>query len=131
MVPLCANSEIKEEAQSRTHVAWSCLRCLGTRSITVTLGLDGEAGYRTLDRALITGITSQDGSYLAELFLSKGYEVHAIIIRRVSTFNTGHINHLCQDPHINGVRLLLHYGDMVDFIGSRRRKPIISLGNAM
>ena len=64
-------------------------------------------------KALITGITGQDGSYLAELLLAKGYEVHGII-RRASTFNTGRIDHLYRDPHINGVRLFLHYGDMAD-----------------
>ncbi len=63
--------------------------------------------------ALITGITGQDGSYLAELLLSKGYEVHGII-RRASTFNTSRIDHLYQDPHINGVKLFLHYGDISD-----------------
>src|SRR5881409_1601377 len=63
--------------------------------------------------ALITGITGQDGSYLAELLLEKGYEVHGII-RRASTFNTGRIDHLYKDPHINGVRLFLHYGDIAD-----------------
>lgn len=64
-------------------------------------------------KALITGITGQDGSYLAELLLEKGYEVHGII-RRSSTFNTQRIDHLYQDPHVNGVRLFLHYGDMTD-----------------
>jgi GDPmannose 4,6-dehydratase len=64
-------------------------------------------------KALITGITGQDGSYLAELLLSKGYEVHGII-RRASTFNTGRIDHLYKDPHINGVHLFLHYGDISD-----------------
>jgi len=62
-------------------------------------------------KALITGITGQDGSYLAELLLSKGYEVHGII-RRASTFNTSRINHLYQDPHEPGTRLFLHYGDL-------------------
>src|SRR5258708_38043820 len=66
-----------------------------------------------MKKALITGITGQDGSYLAELLLSKGYEVHGII-RRASTFNTGRIDHLYQDPHINGVKLFLHYGDIAD-----------------
>lgn len=66
-----------------------------------------------MKKALITGITGQDGSYLAELLLSKGYEVHGII-RRASTFNTGRIDHLYKDPHINGVRLFLHYGDIAD-----------------
>ncbi len=64
-------------------------------------------------KALITGITGQDGSYLAELLLSKGYEVHGII-RRASTFNTGRIDHLYRDPHVNGVKLFLHYGDLSD-----------------
>ena len=66
-----------------------------------------------MKRALITGITGQDGSYLAEFLLAKGYEVHGII-RRASTFNTGRIDHLYKDPHINGVRLFLHYGDIAD-----------------
>ena len=64
-------------------------------------------------KALITGITGQDGSYLAELLLEKGYEIHGIV-RRSSTFNTQRIDHLYQDPHVNGVRLFLHYGDMTD-----------------
>ncbi len=63
--------------------------------------------------ALITGITGQDGSYLAELLLAKGYEVHGII-RRASTFNTSRIDHLYKDPHVNGVNLFLHYGDLAD-----------------
>ncbi|MCC7261002.1 MAG: GDP-mannose 4,6-dehydratase [Candidatus Latescibacteria bacterium] len=66
-----------------------------------------------MKKALITGITGQDGSYLAELLLAKGYEVHGII-RRSSTFNTSRIDHLYQDPHINGVHLFLHYGDIAD-----------------
>jgi GDPmannose 4,6-dehydratase len=66
-----------------------------------------------MKKALITGITGQDGSYLAELLLEKGYEVHGII-RRSSSFNTGRIDHLYQDPHINGVKLFLHYGDISD-----------------
>eukprot|EP01038_Epipyxis_sp_PR26KG_P014573 gene14573-19568_t len=64
-------------------------------------------------RALLTGITGQDGSYLAELLLSKGYEVHGII-RRSSTFNTSRIDHLYRDRHETGVRLFLHYGDLSD-----------------
>ena len=66
-----------------------------------------------MKRALITGITGQDGSYLAELLLAKGYEVHGVI-RRSSSFNTGRIDHLYQDPHAEGVRLKLHYGDLND-----------------
>jgi GDPmannose 4,6-dehydratase len=67
-------------------------------------------------KALITGITGQDGSYLAELLLAKGYEVHGLI-RRASTFNTHRIDHLYVDPHVKGARLFLHYGDLTD--GSR------------
>jgi len=63
--------------------------------------------------ALITGITGQDGSYLAEFLLEKGYEVHGII-RRSSSFNTGRINHLYKDPHDRDIRLFLHYGDLSD-----------------
>ncbi|TIU94835.1 MAG: GDP-mannose 4,6-dehydratase, partial [Mesorhizobium sp.] len=63
--------------------------------------------------ALITGITGQDGAYLAELLLAKGYDVHGIK-RRSSSFNTGRIDNLYQDPHENDVRLSLHYGDMTD-----------------
>lgn len=66
-----------------------------------------------MKKALITGITGQDGSYLAELLLEKGYEVHGII-RRASTFNTKRIDHLYQDPHEENVRLFLHYGDLTD-----------------
>lgn len=67
----------------------------------------------TPPRALITGITGQDGSYLAELLLAKGYEVHGLI-RRASTFNTSRIDHLYQDPHEPDARLFLHYGDLTD-----------------
>src|SRR5437764_1762718 len=65
--------------------------------------------------ALITGITGQDGSYLAELLLGKGYEVHGII-RRSSTFNTERLDDIYQDPHVAGRRLLLHYGDLTDSV---------------
>ena len=64
-------------------------------------------------RALITGITGQDGSYLAELLLSKGYEVHGLI-RRASTFNTGRLDHIYSDPHLSKTALKLHYGDLSD-----------------
>ncbi|MDH7974530.1 GDP-mannose 4,6-dehydratase, partial [Sphingomonas sp. AR_OL41] len=63
--------------------------------------------------ALITGITGQDGAYLAELLLAKGYMVHGIK-RRSSSFNTGRIDHLYEDPHEKGVKLKLHHGDMTD-----------------
>ncbi|MCX5811904.1 MAG: GDP-mannose 4,6-dehydratase [Proteobacteria bacterium] len=66
-----------------------------------------------MKKALITGITGQDGSYLAEFLLSKGYEVHGLI-RRASTFNTGRIDHIYTDPHIAGTKLFLHYGDLSD-----------------
>ncbi|MBD5781472.1 GDP-mannose 4,6-dehydratase [Pelagicoccus sp. NFK12] len=68
-----------------------------------------------MKKALITGITGQDGSYLAELLLEKGYEVHGVI-RRASTFNTSRIDHLYQDRHVNGVKLFLHYGDLADSV---------------
>ena len=72
-----------------------------------------------MKKALITGITGQDGSYLADLLLAKGYEVHGII-RRASTFNTARIDHLYQDPHVHGSRLFLHYGDLSDSLNLTR-----------
>ncbi len=69
--------------------------------------------------ALITGITGQDGSYLAELLLSKGYDVHGVV-RRSSSFNSARINHIYSDPHESGRRLNLHYGDLTDSTGLRR-----------
>ena len=69
-----------------------------------------------MKRALITGITGQDGSYLAELLLEKGYEVHGMI-RRSSSFNTARIEHLYKDPHDTGSNLFLHYGDITDGVG--------------
>ncbi|HEX4719708.1 MAG TPA: GDP-mannose 4,6-dehydratase [Thermoleophilaceae bacterium] len=66
-----------------------------------------------MKKALITGISGQDGSYLAELLLEKGYEVHGLV-RRSSSFNTGRIDHLYRDPHQEGVRLFTHYGDLTD-----------------
>jgi len=66
-----------------------------------------------MKKALITGITGQDGSYLAELLLDKVYEVHGII-RRASMFNTGRIDHLYEDSHVDNPRLRLHYGDLTD-----------------
>src|SRR5262249_18957009 len=64
-------------------------------------------------RALIFGITGQDGSYLAELLLTKGYEVHGVI-RKASTFNTGRLREIYEDPHESGRKLFLHYGDLSD-----------------
>src|ERR1700722_3797127 len=72
-----------------------------------------------MKKALITGITGQDGSYLADLLLEKGYEVHGII-RRASTFNTSRIDHLYTDPHVHGVRLFLHLGDLSDSLNLTR-----------
>ncbi|MCE5198293.1 MAG: GDP-mannose 4,6-dehydratase [Armatimonadota bacterium] len=72
-----------------------------------------------LKTALITGITGQDGSYLAELLVKKGYEVHGLI-RRASTFNTGRIDHLYSDPHESGASVKLHYGDLSDGTGLGR-----------
>src|SRR5437016_1383772 len=69
-------------------------------------------------KALITGITGQDGSYLAELLLAKGYQVHGVI-RRSSSFNTERVDHLYRDPHDPEARVFLHYGDLVDGIGLR------------
>ena len=70
-------------------------------------------------KALITGISGQDGSYLAELLLEKGYEVHGVV-RRSSSFNTGRIDHLYRDPHEEGVRLFTHYGDLADPVALTR-----------
>ncbi|MFH1046058.1 MAG: GDP-mannose 4,6-dehydratase [Candidatus Omnitrophota bacterium] len=86
-----------------------------------------------MKKALITGITGQDGSYLAELLLSKGYVVHGII-RRASTFNTGRIDHVYVDPHKKDARLFLHYGDISDseqisnIIHNLRPNEIYNLG---
>lgn len=77
-----------------------------------------------MKKALITGITGQDGSHLAELLLSKGYEVHGII-RRASTFNTHRIDHLYRDPHESDTRMFLHYGDLTD--GSQVARVIRTL----
>ena len=83
--------------------------------------------------ALITGITGQDGSYLAELLLEKGYLVHGII-RRSSSFNTGRIDHIYEDPHMSSARLKLHYGDLSDasglqsILGKVRPDEIYNLG---
>ena len=70
-------------------------------------------------RALITGVTGQDGSYLTEFLLKKGYEVHGVM-RRASLFNTDRLDHLYHDPHLGGARLTLHYGDLTDATGLRR-----------
>jgi GDPmannose 4,6-dehydratase len=75
-------------------------------------------------RALITGVTGQDGSYLAALLLEKGYEVHGIR-RRSSSFNTGRIDHLIQDPHTEGCRFFLHYGDVTDYNSLVRTMQIV------
>src|SRR6201992_3999766 len=72
-----------------------------------------------MKRALVTGITGQDGSYLSELLLAKGYEVHGIV-RRASTFNSERLDHLSRAPHERGTRLFLLYGDASDGTGLRR-----------
>merc|ERR1719231_484729 len=83
--------------------------------------------------ALVTGITGQDGSYLAELLLKKGYEVHGVI-RRSSSFNTGRIEDLYQDPHVDTRKLFLHYGDLTDstncfeIVSSTRPDELYNLG---
>jgi GDPmannose 4,6-dehydratase len=78
--------------------------------------LDDRLQHMNSNIALITGITGQDGSYLAELLLSKGYIVHGLI-RRASTFNTSRIDHLYRDSHTSDVKLFLHYGDLTDGVG--------------
>ena len=105
-----------------------------TNSITMTQPLSGDATSSCSGRvALITGITGQDGSYLAELLLEKGYVVHGIK-RRASSFNTSRIDHLYQDPHELDPRLVLHYGDLTDssnlirIIGAVRPDEIYNLG---
>jgi GDPmannose 4,6-dehydratase len=86
-----------------------------------------------MKRALITGITGQDGSYLAELLLDKGYEVHGVV-RRSSSFNTERIDHLYRDPHERGVRLFLHHGDLNDasslqsIVGAVKPDEVYNLG---
>ena len=95
-----------------------------SRQRGLQIGLPTRAGSRQVHSrmektALITGITGQDGSYLAELLLEKGYEVHGII-RRASTFNTGRLDAIYQDPHVEDNRLKLHYGDLSDASGMAR-----------
>src|ERR687889_191945 len=72
-----------------------------------------QGKYETMKKALITGVTGQDGAYLAEFLLGKGYEVHGIT-RRTSSFNTARVDHLYHDPHVGGMPFELHYGDMTD-----------------
>src|ERR1700743_3759429 len=87
----------------------------------------------SMKTALITGITGQDGSYLAELLLSKGYTVHGIK-RRASLFNTQRIDHIYEEPHLENARLHLHYGDLSDssnltrIIGETQPDEIYNLG---
>jgi GDPmannose 4,6-dehydratase len=82
-----------------------------------------------MKRALITGITGQDGAYLAEFLLEKGYEVHGVK-RRASSFNTDRIDHLYQDPHECGVHLHLHYGDLTDATNLIRMMQLFSVVNS-
>jgi len=90
-----------------------CKRGICTRRHPRRSNSRREIAHRMSKTALITGVTGQDGAYLAELLLAKGYDVHGIK-RRSSSFNTGRIDHLYQDPHERGARLHLHYGDMTD-----------------
>jgi len=83
-----------------------------------------------MKKALITGITGQDGSYLAELLLEKGYEVHGIV-RRSSSFNTQRIDHIYQDPHEQQPKLFLHYGDLTDGQGITNLRSITLARKAM
>lgn len=78
-----------------------------------------------MKKALITGITGQDGSFLAELLLAKGYEVHGVV-RRASTFNTDRLDQIYSDPHEPNVNLFLHYGDVTD--GASLRHIIEQVG---
>jgi len=83
------------------------------KEITSKIPEDRPGAHGEAPVALITGITGQDGSYLAELLLEKGYEVHGIK-RRASQFNTDRIDHIYEDPHKENVRMFLHYGDLTD-----------------
>jgi GDPmannose 4,6-dehydratase len=105
---------------AKTHTVDGAVRTRIARCVHVEVDDDPSFGVkmRPMKRALITGITGQDGSYLAELLLAKGYEVHGII-RRSSTFNTERLDHLYSDPHEKGTRLFLHYGDLTDASGLR------------
>ena len=94
---------------------YSCAQSVGHLKLNVGRQSRTE-GVTKLKKAIITGITGQDGSYLAELLLAKGYEVHGII-RRSSSFNTERLDHIYQDPHEKGARLRLHYGDLNDASG--------------
>ena len=82
-----------------------------------------------MKKALITGITGQDGSYLAEFLLEKGYEVHGIK-RRASSFNTQRIDHIFQDPHDKSPNLYLHYGDLTDSSNLTRILKEVEIGRA-
>src|SRR4051795_2116495 len=99
----------------------SCPRAL----VRSSSGPEAYGAIVTRKRALITGITGQDGSYLAELLLEKGYEVHGVI-RRSSSFNTQRIDALYQDPHEMNLRLILHYGDLNDASSLNRILRIVN-----
>ena len=97
------------------QVLWVRAVTRGAWGTTPNRGGAGNAAYCVdmTKRALITGVTGQDGSYLSELLLSKGYDVHGLI-RRASSFNTGRLDPIYRDPHETGVRFLMHYGDLSD-----------------
>jgi GDPmannose 4,6-dehydratase len=100
------NTQLKNALMKYIKLLWGLLN---------SLYVFNQKNMEKIKKALITGITGQDGSYLAELLLKKNYQVHGLI-RRASTFNTERIDHLYQDPHINGVKLFLHYGDVTDSV---------------
>jgi GDPmannose 4,6-dehydratase len=95
-----------------------------TAAATTTTTTSTASAPAPRRRALVTGVTGQDGSYLAELLIQKGYDVHGII-RRASTFNTDRIDHLYKDPHDPEARLFLHYGDLADATGLRKIVEVV------
>ena len=108
------NKLITKEGMTSTSTLTSSSTSPSTSTLASTSSSASTlASTSTSRRALITGITGQDGSYLAEFLLSKGYEVHGLI-RRASTFNTGRIDHIYTDPHNPEARVFLHYGDLSD-----------------
>jgi GDPmannose 4,6-dehydratase len=103
-----AMEQMNDQSDARTAP-----NSLGHRSAPIDCPLDGAVPRGMTKRALITGITGQDGSYLAELLLTKGYEVHGLL-RRSSCLNTARIEHIWSGPHAESVKLFLHYGDLTD-----------------
>ena len=106
-----ASITLKKEPDRLPAQSLGVLQIHSSRPLAPTVGAVGEE--TNVRKALITGVTGQDGSYLAELLLDKGYEVHGLI-RRASTFNTHRVDHLYSDPHDPSTRFFLHYGDLTD-----------------